>query len=437
MIRVKQQWGIIILALVSIVYLIVYLIVFLINNYEKSEEVIEIHFAERIHSPHITLIDRFNKLHKGKIKVVPINFPNIDFSTNERKELLARFLRGGSDNIDLFAVDVIWVKRFAKWCEPLDEYFTTEEKATFIDPALRSCYSDGNLVAVPLDMVYSIMYYREDLINQLPDSDEVIKKLKNNITWEEFVELGKNIKSDNPFYIFPGADYEGMICSFMDLILSIDRNYFEKYGFDFNRPEAEKSLRLLVDLVNKHELTPSKVADFTEVPSYKHFIEQNGLFLRGWHTYDKDFEESPYDPLKESQLKRVPIPYFKDHNPGAVFGGWDLMVSKFSKNKEAVIKFLKFLVSCESQELFYEYGGYFPIRKELYEDSVYAKKYPELIKGREMFNHGLNRPSHENYTRYSEIMSHYFHQAINNKIEVKEALKLATTAIKNNQIVIK
>lgn len=79
-----------------------------------------IYFADNISIAHEALIKRFNETYRGEIEVIPVNLPFSKFSTNERKELLARSLRSKSDLIDVFAVDLIWVPRFAKWCEPLD-----------------------------------------------------------------------------------------------------------------------------------------------------------------------------------------------------------------------------------------------------------------------------------------------------------------------------
>jgi len=78
----------------------------------------------------------------------------------------------------------------------------------------------------------------------------------------------------------------------MEQLLSLRKNYFEVEGFNFNTPEAEKVLQLLVDLVNKHKATPEIVTEFTEIPSFEYYIKNDGLFIRGWPTYDKDFKET-------------------------------------------------------------------------------------------------------------------------------------------------
>ncbi|MCF8259821.1 MAG: extracellular solute-binding protein [Melioribacteraceae bacterium] len=429
--KLKQFWGFLILLLVTVIYLIV----FFTDFFAEKSEVKEIYFADRVTAAHKILIEKYNRENSNNVKVVPIDFPNFDFSTNERKELLARSLRGRGDGIDLFAVDLIWVSRFAKWCEPLSKYFANNEMERILNSALESCYFEGELVAVPLDLVQGIMYYRTDILDSLPNADQIKAKIENNITWEEFLKINTEIDKKDNFYIYPAADYEGLICSFMELVLSLKPDYFEENGFNMNTPEAKKSLKLLVDLIHRYNATPQIVSEFTEIPSYEYFIENDGLFIRGWPSYDKDFEQTPFESKKESYLRKAPIPHFKDGKPASVFGGWNLMVSRFSDKKEEVIDFIKFLLSDESQELFYKEAGYYPVIEKFYTDENNLQKYPELIGVRKLIASGVHRPAHVEYTRYSEIMSRYFESAIRKEITVEEALIKSTNAIQLDQLI--
>lgn len=433
MITGKQKWGFILLLFLALIYVAI----FYFQRNTPQGVVTEIYFADRITAAHRELIDQYNKMHKGKIKVIPIDFPNFDFSTNERKEVLARSLRGTGDGIDIFAIDIIWLQRFAKWGEPLDKYFTEEEKNRILPLALESCYSNGELVAVPLNRVQGVLYYREDILKKIKGGQEIINKIKNNVTWEEFITLKNKLGIDNPFYIFPAADYEGLICSFMELLLSQNPEYFQMYGFNLDKPEAEKALQLLVDFINKYKITPPEVIKFTEIPSYGYFIKHDGVFLRGWPSYDKDFKETPFDTAKEKYLRKAPMPYFRNGKPVSIVGGWNLMVSKFSNKKEAAIDFVKFLLSDKSQEVFYRKSGHYPVIKKFYTDSSYIKKYPGIKEIKKLIKFGILRPAHEEYTRYSKIMSYYIEQAISGKITVKEALTKATNAIQNEKNILK
>lgn len=431
--RLKQTTAVLFLLLVTVIYFSSYFF----RNTPLENPVTEIFFADRITPAHLQLIEKYNQLHKGKVKVIPVDFPNFDFSTNERKELLARALRGKETGIDILAVDLIWVQRFAKWCEPLESYFSAEDKNQILTMALQSCYYEGELYAVPFDLVQGVMYYREDLVRKLKGGDQLIKKIDESITWEEFIKVKETLNPKNDFYIYPAAGYEGLICSFTELLLSLRPKYFEEEGFNFITPEAQKSLQLLVDLVNKYNMTPPGVVEFTEIPSYEYFIKSDALFIRGWPTYDKDFLESPFDTAKERRLRKAPLPHFKDGKPASVFGGWNLMVSKFSGKKAASVDFIKFLLSEESQEVMYKNAGYYPVIKSIYSNPEFLKKYPDLVINNKLIESGVHRPMNVEYTRYSETMSFYFEQAIRKKITVADALEKVTTQIKNEAIIIK
>jgi ABC-type glycerol-3-phosphate transport system substrate-binding protein len=243
-------------------------------------------------------------------------------------------------------------------------------------------------------------------------------------------------KFKDPVFIYPGADFEGLVCCYIEQLLSLEPDYFEKEGFNFETPQAEKTLRLFVDLINKYKLSPAAVSDLTDVTSFIYFIKKNGMFLRGWPTYDKDFSDNPIDPLIQGSLAKAPLPHFKEGGPASVFGGWDLMVSKFSDKKKEVIDFIKFLLKDKSQEIFYRESAYYPIIKKFYEDSAYIKKYPEVIKFKEFMKTGVHRPANIEYTKFSKIMSFYFNEALKREITVKTALEKCTRAIRLDKVMV-
>ncbi|RPH31482.1 extracellular solute-binding protein [bacterium] len=430
--RKQITWtsGVLILGLLALLYLVPF---YLIIQRPKPA-VTEIFFADRITDAHRILIEKYNRMNAGKIKVTPIDFPNSDFSTNERKEILTRLLRGEGDGIDLMAVDVVWVQRFEKWCEPLGKYFSDQELKRIIPDALYSCRSEGELVAVPLDLVQGVLYYREDLLRNMKGGEGVIQALQGNMTWPEFVRLKEKLGWKKPFYVFTAADYEGLVCIYIEVLLSLRRDYFSTVGFDFDTPEGREALRLLVDLVQRDRASPEAVTTFTEVPSYEYFIKNDGLFIHGWNTFDKDFSDAPYDRAKEQHLRKAPIPYPAGGQPASVFGGWNLMISKFSKKKEAVVDFAKFLLSDESQEMFYTHGGYYPVVSSFYDNPESLQRHPEIAGIKELMRTGVHRPPRKDYTNYSKIMSHYFALAIRNKLSVEEATASVTRTIRSANI---
>ena len=69
-------------------------------------------------------------------------------------------------------------------------YFPDSLKYAILPSALKSCYYDSTLVAIPLFVDVGLMYYRKDLIDRLPNAKVIEDELHRSITWGEF---------ENPF----------------------------------------------------------------------------------------------------------------------------------------------------------------------------------------------------------------------------------------------
>ena len=112
-------------------------------------------------------------------------------------------------------------------------------------------------------------------------------------------------------------------------------------------------------------------------------------------------------------------------------GGWNLMMAKASTKKAAVVDFVKYLLSDESQEIFYSKGGHYPVINSFYVDSTYRSRFPEIPVINDLLKSGVHRPIQENYTKYSKFMSRYFSLAILGKISVDQAMQRVHTAIES------
>jgi multiple sugar transport system substrate-binding protein len=419
-----------------LLFLFYYLMTFKFRNI-KEDSIVEIYYADNISPGHQLLIDNFNEINKNRIKVTPIDLPFSKFSTNERKELFTRSLRSKSKKLDVFAVDLVWVYRFAKWSEPLNDYLTDSEINQFQDFALQSCYYNNTLAALPMFSDISIMLYREDLLKKVNDHHTIINKLNSSITWEDFIALGKNFNnSENPFYTFPADNYEGLICSYYELILNRDPDFFSG-DYKFDSPEAKSSLQLLVNIVNSRNISPQEVTQFRENSSYAYFVENNGVFLRGWQSMLRDTKNLQHDPKKEKYIGILPLPHLKDYEPGYIIGGWNLMLSKHSLHKTEAMEFIKFMTSKESQSILFHSGLYLPTRRDLYNDPDQIEEYPEIVQMGKLLENGIHRPFQENYTRNSDIVSYFVNMAIDEQISVDEAVEKMDDYLNNHQLIMK
>lgn len=398
----------------------------------------KVYFADHISPAHRAVIDKFNELHRGHIEVVPVDLPFSKFTTNERKELLARSLRSKSDRLDIFSVDYIWTSRFAKWCEELDPYFSDQERMNIISPTIQSCIAGDKLVAMPLYIDVGLMYYRKDIIRQLPDAAAIEEKLRNSISWSELLSLRKKLGYDRrPYYIFQANDYEGLICNYFEIAKSIDKNFLQNNTIDLRSPAARGALHMLVDFVWKEKISPKEVVQFDENNSYSYMLEHDAVFVRGWPNFLESFQKSYGDNSKFKNIERAALPHFPGKEPTSVYGGWNVMVSKFSTKKKAAVEFLRFLQTEEAQKTMFELGGYIPVNQHIYSDSLYLQAHPDLNFYRHLVHHGFHRPFLENYTKISDVIAHFVHLAIKGEIGVDEALNRAQEMIETNKVLIK
>jgi multiple sugar transport system substrate-binding protein len=411
---------------IAALILLAYISTPLINK--SGKRVKKIYYVDHISEAHRSVINLFNERYSGQIEVQAIDLSFDKFSTNERKELLARYLRSKSDRIDVFAVDQIWVPRFAKWGIPLEKYIAPRLRDNLLDRAMESCLYKDTLVAVPSYIDIAVMFYRHEMLRKLSDYDEVEQKLKNSITWNDFLELHKKYKTPN-YFLFPADDYEGLICVFVEMLALKNKGMVTRDQLNFNSPDGVEVLQMLIDFVNRYKISPPEVFSYKENEAYAHFVDNQGIFLRGWPAF--------ITGRNRNEFSIAPTPHFAGSARGSVFGGWNIMISKFTTNLPEAVKFVNFLVSEEAQRIMYEVGGYLPVNNKLYEDKKFLSSNPDLLFYKERMKEGIHRPFLEDYTNISDILSHYLNLALKGKMSAKEALSIADEKINSGSVFLK
>jgi multiple sugar transport system substrate-binding protein len=390
---------------------------------EERDGIVRVYYADHISPAHQSVIDRFNALHEGRVQVVPVDLPFEKFSTNERKELLARSLRNKSDRLDIFTVDYIWVARFSRWCEPLDSLISVDERSRVLPQAEESCVFDGHLMATPMYIDVGLLYYRRDLMRQLRPDPGFEHRLRTSVTWEEFRTVGREAKAKGwPFYFFQANDYEGLTCNFFELIAGQDDKFFTRRPIDFERPEARRALEMMVDFVGKDGISPREVCEYDEIQSYNKMLDTNGVAVRGWPNFLESYHVWYPDTAKLNLVERAPLPHFEGHRPVSVFGGWNFMVSRFSSRKKEAVELARFFQRVDMQKILFEVGGYIPTNMEVYADTAYMQTHPVLKYYAGLIASGFHRPALVEYTKMSDIVSQAANRAVKGEISIDKAL---------------
>ena len=437
---VRQPFLFILLFFIAGLFIVFFLIMPSYEKLPEVETVTKVFYVDNVSAAHKEIIDRFNKAYSGNIEIVPINLPFSKFSTNERKELLTRALRSKSNQIDLFTVDVIWVPRFARWCQPLDEYFPVNERSKFVKSVLNSCYYDNHFYAIPLYTDISVMYYRSDIINRLPGAEEIEKKISRSLTWQEFIDLHKRLKENGlnyPFYVFSADHFEGLTCSFYEGIAGLKSKVITKDSVNLNSPEVKKTIQLLSDLVNKYKMSPPEVIKFDDYQGYQYALKNDAVFIRGWPGFLTQYNTVLDNAQKMKNIKMAPLPHMAGYPPKFVYGGWNFMISKYSEKKKEALSFIRFALREENQKILFKIGGYIPVNKDVYKDTLFMTENNELNNYLKFMENGFHRPYRKNYTRISDIISYYLQKAIQNQTSVEEVINSMQRAINSDETVIK
>jgi multiple sugar transport system substrate-binding protein len=134
---------------------------------------------------------------------------------------------------------------------------------------------------------------------------------------------------------------------------------------------------------------------------------------------------------------RAPLPAAPGMPSRSVFGGWDLMVARSSPRKAEAIAFIKFIQTEEVQRILYTSGGYIPVINEVFADPSHGPAYRDLPFYRRLLEHGFHRPAMEDYTKASDIVSHFLNRALRGELEPAAALARAQAMIRSGAPLIK
>ena len=390
-----------------------------------------IYFADNITPAHKQIIANFNSKYGEDFQIVPVDLPFSKFNTNERKELLARTLRNRNNRIDIFAVDQIWMQRFAKWAEPLSRYFSKEELNDILPKALETCYEGNVIIGVPLHIDVGLMYYRKDLLAQFRDQNIIQKGINESFTWTQFLEIKSKDNTNKPIYVYQGDNYEGLFVNVLELFAGFGERFIIDGKINLLNPSFKMSCQHLIDLI-KFNRSPKEVTNFNESEGYRYAFRNDIPFFRGWPSLMQEIENYPEATHIKNNLGLTSLPHFEGNSPVSIIGGWNLMVSQNSTKKNQAVKFLKYILSAEGQEILMKTAGYLPVRSQLYEMKEYLKYNPNLNLLNEILNRGVHRPTHSEYTQISSIITPYIHMALVGEITIEEALRKAAEELREN-----
>jgi trehalose/maltose transport system substrate-binding protein len=372
----------------------------------------------------ITGTQRFMELNPN----VRVNVRPSPQSNAGRLALYESLLAEESDEVDVLQIDVVWVGNFADSALDLTGLIPQSEINKHFDSGIRNNTVGGKLVAIPWFIDAPYLFYRTDLLAKYGYQEPPT-------TWDELEEMSMTIthgERQENFgfwgYLWQGSAYEGLTCDALEWQYSHGGgNFVDSDGVpNLTNPGSQAAFTRAASWIGR--ISPPQVLQFDEEDSRFMWQKGNAAFMRNWSHY---YSRARSDSDIKDRFAVAPLPGGPAGRAGTL-GGWQLMVSKFSKYPIEAAALVQFLTSAAEQKRRAIEGSYNPSLRSLYRDPEILAAVP-FFEGFESVYSGLvARPSTltgENYLDISDVYSQAVYDILNGAepakrlAEAEEAMK--------------
>jgi len=328
-------------------------------------------------------------------------------SSTQIHDLLVQKLKNRDARLDVFFMDTIWPAEFASagWTLPLDRYFTAAEQDKFLSAPIAANRYLGQVFGVPLFIDAGLLYYRKDLLEKYA--------MRPPRSWPQMVEAAKTIlarEQDRQLVGFSAQfkQYEGLVCNMMEYILSNGGALWDEKRMTsaLDQPAALEAVRFVRDRIIG-EISQRGVLAYEEPESLALFTQGRAIFHRNW-PYAWAIANDRKSSKVAGRVGMTPLPGFTNASGVAALGGWQLGVSRFSRQPDLAWRFVAFMTGRDIQKRIALATGRAPTRTALYDDLEVAQRIPQLKSLLETFKRAAPRPTTPVYVPLSNIMQRYF-----------------------------
>ena len=357
-----------------------------------------------------------------------ISTPN---SATERLALYQQLLAAGASDVDVFQIDVVWPGILGNHFLDLAPYAKDVVKNHFA-AIVQNNTVDGKLVAMPWFTDAGLLYYRKDLLAKHGAQPPQ--------TWQELTDTAKKIQdaeraagNDKMWgFVWQGRAYEGLTCNALEWVSSYNGGTIvdDKGKITINNPKAVAALDTAAGWVKT--ISPEGVLNYTEEEARGVFQSGNAVFMRNW-PYAWPLAQGPESAIKDkvgvSALPRGGA----DGRHAATLGGWQLSVSKYSKNKELAADLVMYLTSAEEQKRRAIHGAYNPTIESLYKDADVLKAVPFFGELYDTFVNAVARPSTVTGAKYNQVSNEFWnavHGVLSGRAKAQDSLAQLEASLK-------
>jgi len=344
--------------------------------------------------------------------------------TDQRRQGLVIALDAHKSDPDVFLMDVAWLGLFvaSDWLEPLE---TQVDAAPFFQRVIQLVDRHQNhLMALPVYVDAGVLYYRRDLLDRfrLPGPPTTWKALLS----QALTVQGAMRKTNPRFFgfVWEGAQYEGLICNFMEFSGSEGGFIRQDGGLRLDVGANRTALTFMRDLIRRQRVSPpSTYTEMKEEEVRLYFQAGNALFERNW-PYAWALHQSAASPVR-NKIGIAPLPAPADGGRVSTLGGWHIGLSRFSDCRPQAVKFIRFITSYETQKKLMMRMGWNPGRADLYDDPEILTRAPHYRELKAVFQYARPRPLLPYYTQISAIAQRQINSVLAERKSAEQALSEA------------
>jgi len=341
----------------------------------------------------------------------------LEFSTSadEQRAQFVQRQEAKSGECDVFYSDVIWTAEFAsqKWIFDMTPY-VQERESEVIPATLETVNYDGKLWGMPQQTDAAFLYYRTDQVKEKP------------ATWQEAYQRA----ADNDGIVYQGAPYEGLTCDFLELAYAAGGEVLNEDGTQavIDSPENVKALQFMVDGV-KDGTAARGVTTYMEEESRRYFESGKATFMRNW-PYAYALGEKKGTAVA-GKFDVMPFPEFEGAGKAAILGGHNLVISVFTDNPGAALKYVDFLTQEEQQIIEFRDFTLAPTLASVYDNGAIQKKYPFAADLKESVAQARARPVSPVYPQISQAIYKNVNEALAGRTSPEDAMKAAQSEMQS------
>lgn len=350
-----------------------------------------------------------------EVEVQPLGYSEL------RDKLVTEMLQK-TGAFDVVMLDDPWLAEFASqgFLENMDELL--RQRGVGVDPdfvpsTVEVSRYEGVLYALPYVGNVQLFVYRKDLFDKYG--------LGEPRTWDDVLRAAKTIFEGEGGevygYVIRGKKGNPVVTNFLPIFWG----YGARIVDDMGDPKvlSEEGIRALNAFIELKNYAPPGTENFNSPEVKAALYNGKTAMTIVWPAWVPALD----DPGQSMVAGKVVV----TTTPGArpMIGAWLLAVPTTSKNKEAALDFILFVLERDMQRRLALEAGVPPTRSSVYTDGDVVAKFSWYPIQLEALKVAQPRPRLPQWSKIEDILANYIHQALIGELSPEEALRLANEEI--------